>query len=168
MGINSKSIVYLSLGSNLGDRLQHLLYAQKELITGVGEITSLSPIYENPPNGFNAEQDFLNMCLKITTDLSPLKLLKEIKRIEKKLGRSTSAHKGYTSRCIDIDIILYGNIVFHNEKLTIPHPSFRKRMFVLKPLADIALNETDHETMLTIGQLFDNCGDQSTMSINKQ
>ncbi len=167
MGIKSKSTVYLSLGSNLGDRIQHLLNAQNEINTNVGEIISVSHVYENPPSGFDAEQDFLNMCIQLNTDLSPLELLKAIKQIEQKLGRTLSTKNGYSSRCIDIDIILYANRVFQSKKLTVPHPHFRKRMFVLLPLNDIAFNEIDPETMLTIGQLFDNCRDQSSMRLHK-
>ncbi len=165
MGIKSKSTVYLSLGSNLGDRIQHLLDAQNEINKNVGEIISVSQVYENPPSGFDAEQDFLNMCIQLSTDLSPLELLEAIKQIEQEQGRTLSSKDGYSSRCIDIDIILYTNCVFQSEKLTVPHPHFRKRMFVLLPLNDIALNEIDPETMLTIEQLIDNCSDQSTMRI---
>ena len=166
MGIKkTHPTVYLSLGSNLGDRIQHLHDAQNELEKEVGEISAISQIFENPPCGFDAEQDFLNMCVKLSTDHSPSDLLKAVKRIEKQLGRLETKQKGYSSRCIDIDIILCGNTVLHSEKLTIPHPHFRKRMFVLKPLKDIAFNEIDPETMLTIEQLFNNCGDQSTMRV---
>lgn len=165
MGVTSKSTVYLSLGSNLGDRFQHLLDAQNELSETIGEIVSVSHIYENPPNGFEAEHDFLNLCLKMNTELSALQLLDKIKEIEHRMGRKLSNLNGYTSRCIDIDIILYNDCQIQSEKLTIPHPHFRKRMFVLKPLNDIAFNETDPQTMLTIEQLLNNCTDQSTMCI---
>lgn len=168
MGIKSRSTVYLSLGSNLGNRVQHLLDARNELNSDAGEIASVSRIFENPPNGFDAEQDFLNICIKLNTDLSPLQLLDVIKQIEQRLGRQRNTTNGYTSRCIDIDIILYDNRVLHSEKLTIPHTHFRKRLFVLKPLSDIALNEIDPETMLTIQQLLDNCSDPSTMRIYNQ
>ena len=145
--------------------MQHLRSAQNEISVELGRISAVSKVYENPPSGFNAEQDFLNICLQLSTNLAPMDLLNRIKEIEKRLGRSTIKEKGYASRCIDIDIILYGNTVIRSENLTIPHPHFRKRMFVLNPLKDIALKEIDPETMLTIEQLFHNCGDQSTMRI---
>ncbi len=160
-----RSTVYLSLGSNLGDRKKHLNKAKHELEDSVGEIIATSNIYENPPNGFEAEDDFLNICLKLKTSLSPQKLLTAIKRIEQQLGRISNKQEGYSSRCIDIDIVLYEGVILSSEKLTIPHPHFRKRLFVLKPLNDIASNEVDPETMLTIEQLFNNCSDQSILHI---
>ena len=164
MGVRPISTVYLSLGSNLGDRFQHLQNAQVALSKVVGEISTVSRIYENPPSGFDADQDFLNICLSIETGLAPAELLKTLKKIESELGRTMKSAKGYSSRCIDIDIILYLDIVFQSENLTLPHPQFRKRMFVLKPLNDIAPNEIDPVTMLTIEQLFLNCGDTSTLN----
>lgn len=163
MGINSKSTVYLSLGSNLGDRFQHLQNAQAELTENVGTIKAVSRIVENPPQGFDAQLDFLNLCLSIETNLSPLELLAAIKKIEEKLGRTVKSIEGYTSRCIDIDIILYEYVVMCSEKLTIPHPHFRKRIFVLSPLREIAPSEIDPKTMLSIQQLYDNCNDDSTL-----
>lgn len=163
--MKSKSTVYLSLGSNLHDRFQHLKNAQIELKKDAGEITAISEIYENPPSGFEADLDFLNICIELITDHSPQELLKIIKGIEQRLGRSTSQKEGYSSRCIDIDIILFQRTIINSEKLTIPHLHFRKRMFVLKPLNDIASNEIDPETMLTVRQLFNNCSDTSNLEI---
>lgn len=165
MGINSKSTVYLSLGSNLGDRLQHLQKAQEELTNNVGTIIKVSRIVETPPHGFEAEHNFLNLCLAIETEFSPVALLEVLKKIEKNLGRKEKTTEGYASRCIDIDIILYENVLIKSEQLTIPHPHFRKRLFVLKPLSEIASKEIDPETTLTIEQLFHNCSDESTMNI---
>lgn len=143
--------------------MQHLLDAQMELSSEVGKITSVSNVYENPPNGFDAEHDFLNICVELTTDFSPEDLLNKIKEIEQRIGRIINKEPGYTSRCIDIDIILYDKLVMQSEELTIPHQHFRKRLFVLKPLSDIALNQIDPETMLLVGQLLKNCSDPSTM-----
>lgn len=166
--MNKVSIVYLSLGSNLGDRYQNLLNALAELSNKVGTVKLISETYENPPNGFDADQDFLNLCAEVYTELSPQELLVAIKEIEKELGRSKSNIEGYTSRPIDIDIILYDDLILKGENLTIPHLHFKKRAFVLKPLSDIAYDKIDPETLLTIGQLFNNCSDQSIMRIYNQ
>lgn len=159
--------VYLSLGSNLGDRFQHLQNAQKALTENVGVIKSVSRIVENPPFGFEAEQDFLNLCLSIETNFSPVELLNAVKNIETDLGRAVKSTNGYVSRCIDIDIILYENVVLSSSKLTIPHPHFRERLFVLSPLREIASSEIDPVTMLTIEQLLLNCMDKSPMNFYK-
>ena len=166
MGIIRHSIAYLSLGSNVGDRKYQLDKAQEELSKKVGSIETVSSIYENPPVGFEAEQDFLNLCLSIRTQLSPFELLEACKSIEFSMGRlekSTNGH--YQPRCIDIDIILFNDLILDAKELTLPHPHFRKRHFVLKPLNDIAFSKTDPETSLTIEQLLTNCTDQSDMKI---
>lgn len=162
------SIVYLSLGSNLGDRYQNLLNALAELSNKVGTVKLISATYENPPNGFESEQDFLNLCAEVYTLFSPEELLVELKKIEEDLGRLKSNSEGYSSRLIDIDIILFDDLILTSETLIIPHPHFRKRMFVLKPLSDIAHNKIDPKSKLTIGQLFNNCSDQSIMHIYNQ
>ncbi len=166
MGIIRHSLAYLSLGSNVGDRERHLENAQRELAEHVGKIVSVSPLYENPPFGFEAEQHFLNLCLCIQTTLSPSELLQKCNKIEFSIGRVKKSTNGmYHSRCIDIDIILFNNLTIDSEALTIPHPHFRKRRFVLKPLNDIAFNKIDPETSLTIEQLLANCTDESDMKI---
>ncbi|MDG1332272.1 MAG: 2-amino-4-hydroxy-6-hydroxymethyldihydropteridine diphosphokinase [Crocinitomicaceae bacterium] len=163
--MNEVSTVYLSLGSNLGDRYQYLLNALAELSNKVGTVKLISETYENPPSGFQADQDFLNLCAEVYTRLSPDELLATLKNIEEELGRTKDISEGYSSRPIDIDIILYDDLILSKENLTIPHPHFRKRRFVLKPLSTIAYNKIDPETKLTIGQLFNNCSDQSIMRI---
>lgn len=160
-----RSTVYLSLGSNLGDRWQLLLEAEREISKRVGDIISVSNSYENPPNGFIAEFNFLNNCIKVSTELAPEELLSALKSIESALGRLEKIGDEYTSRCIDIDIILYNSLVYKSERLVIPHPLFRKRRFVLAPLSEIASNEIDPETMLTIQQLLLNCSDKSPMHL---
>ena len=166
--MNTVSIAYLSLGSNLGDRYQNLIDALNELESKVGTVQSISKTYENPPNGFQADQDFLNLCCEVHTKLSPNELIMKTQDIEKELGRSKNNSEGYSSRPIDIDIILYDELILTSRILTIPHPLFRERMFVLKPLNDIAHDKIDPETKLTIEQLFNICSDQSIMRIYKR
>lgn len=166
MGVTHDSIAYLSLGSNVGDRKHHLEQAQLELNTRAGAVVAVSSFYENPPVGFHAEQDFLNCCIALRTQLPPSELLTICKTIEFSMGRVKKSTNGeYSSRSIDIDIILYNDLILDSKELTIPHPHFRKRHFVLKPLSDIAFDKKDPETLLTISQLLENCTDQSAMKI---
>lgn len=103
----------------------------------LGAITALSPIYNTPAWGFEAE-DFLNACIKLETDKTPEACLAVLMQIEKGMGRERTKASGYVSRTIDLDIVYYGSQVIHHETLTVPHPRMEDRRFVLKPLADIA------------------------------
>lgn len=160
----SKTDLYLSLGSNIGDRLGYLREAIVRINMEIGTIKSISPVYETPPWGFDAATPFLNLCVLVPTKLSAKSVMEEIKQIEKVLGREKSQVKGYSSRKIDIDIILYGHLCIDLENLHIPHPRFRSRKFVLQPLKDIAKDVTDPFTNLTIAQLFGNCQDISLIT----
>lgn len=128
--------LYLSLGSNLGDRLGYLRQAVGGLRPFM-TITSLSPIYETTPWGPEPDQPFfLNACLGAETSLAPDILLPAIKQLELDLGRNTAGKWGPHE--IDIDLLFYGDWVTKVESRTIPHRQIRKRPFVLQPLADIA------------------------------
>ena len=129
--------VYLSIGSNLGERklnLQKAIFLMREQL---GEVVKISSVYDTPAWGFKSE-NFLNACLELETTLSPENLLEKLLKIEKQLGRLRSFEEGYKSRTIDIDIIYYGKKIVTSEKLTIPHPKMKERRFVLRPLSDIA------------------------------
>ena len=128
---------YLSLGSNLGDKPNHLQKALFALQERVGDISRISPVYESASWGFEAE-DFLNCCITIQTDLEPQKLLSTILTIESSLGRVRLKEQGYAPRIIDIDILYLSNETVFSENLVIPHPEIPFRRFVLRPLADIA------------------------------
>ena len=158
------SLVYLSLGSNLGDRCKHLQDAKHQLHKHAGEVLSTSSVYENPPLGFEAETDFLNLCLKMSTTLSPIALLEVIKSIETDLGRLQNKSGVYASRCIDIDIVLYDALCFESELLTLPHLQFRTRKFVLAPLHELSPQLIDPITHLTMEQLLKNCADKSCIN----
>lgn len=157
------TIVYLSLGSNQGNRLENLQSAKDLIQSSVGNVLAVSGIYETPPVGFTAETDFYNLCLSVSTSLSLFNLLEEIQTIERRLGRlekSVSDEKGeklYSSRNIDIDIIFYGNTVLESDNLTVPHAQFRFRKFVLVPLNDIAGEIDDPVTKLSVNELAANC-----------
>jgi len=128
---------YLSLGSNLGDKPNHLQKALFALQEKVGDIYRISPVYQSSAWGFDAD-DFLNCCIAINTSFSPQDLLTQIIGIETTLGRVRFQEEGYASRTIDIDILYYENETEVAENLVIPHPEIPFRKFVLRPLADIA------------------------------
>jgi 2-amino-4-hydroxy-6-hydroxymethyldihydropteridine diphosphokinase len=130
----------LSLGSNLGNRLQNIKNAIKAInnLPGTG-IIKTSKYYETEPFGVPDKQSkYINCCIKIATELTPLDLLRSCLAIEKKLGRTREYR--FCPRTIDIDILIYGNEFRNEENLTLPHPRLRKRAFVLVPLNDICEN----------------------------
>ena len=127
--------IYLSLGTNLGNRLANLETAIQYLESRFNSLKR-SSIYETPPWGFKEQPPFRNMVVVVQSNYSPRKVLKIIKSIEKKMGRKTSFR--YGPRLIDIDILLYDQIIFKSEWLIIPHPRIADRAFVLVPLAEIA------------------------------
>ena len=128
-------LVYIALGSNLGDRAANL---QAAIDAFKPEIHPLkcSPVYETPPWGFSDQPQFLNQIVEAETDLSPGALLKYLKKIEVQLGRQKIFR--YGPRLIDLDIIFYEDKVIDSPPLIIPHPHMAERGFVLMPLADLA------------------------------
>lgn len=131
--------VYLGLGTNLGDKEANLHTAIAEINKRVGEIASLSACYVTEPWGFNSTNTFLNAVCRVDTAFSPMEVLHITQAIEKDLGRlKKSAGGQYSDRLIDIDILLYNDLVLDTPVLTIPHPLMHKRLFVLEPLAEIA------------------------------
>lgn len=129
--------IYLSLGSNLGNRLNNLQRAVFLLSKSLGNVIEISHVYESPSWGFEGS-DFLNACISVDTDKVPEKALSLILDIETALGRNRLPTDGYRSRTIDIDILYFENEVIETNELNIPHSHLEKRRFVLKPLADIA------------------------------
>jgi 2-amino-4-hydroxy-6-hydroxymethyldihydropteridine diphosphokinase len=128
-------LVYLSLGSNVGDRAGNLKAAIDRLRT-LGEVSAVSSFYETEPVEFTAQAWFLNCAVTLETDKTPKDLLAGILDVEQQLGRRRGQKKG--PRIIDIDILLFGNSIVEESGLTIPHPSMQERRFVLEPLAEIA------------------------------
>ena len=126
---------YLSLGTNLGDRLANLLNAVAALPPLV-EPLAASPIYETKPWGYSDQPAYLNQVLHAVTTLEPLALLAHLKILETRLGRLPSFR--YGPRKIDMDILFYDEIILETPALAIPHPRLAERAFVLVPLADLA------------------------------
>lgn len=127
---------FLSIGSNLGNRLLLLQKAIFEIGNVTGEIRQVSAIYETPAWGFDGE-DFLNACLELQTLLPPEELLVKLLAIETDFGRKRKESDSYQSRTLDIDIIYYEKDIIDTASLTVPHPKMQDRKFILKPLSDI-------------------------------
>lgn len=126
--------VFLSLGTNLGNRLTNLQNARESLCPDV-EIIQISPIYITQPWGYLDQPEFLNQVVEARTELEPLPLLYFLKAIEREMGRSSTFR--YGPRLIDLDILFYGDRVVTEEGLQIPHDRLHKRAFVLVPLNDL-------------------------------
>lgn len=150
--------VYLSLGSNLGDREQHLRDAIERLTAPKLSVLRVSPIYETAPVDYLDQGWFLNLAVEAETSLFPLQLLGHTARIEHELGRTRTIAKG--PRKIDIDILFYGRAIIRSTRLEVPHPRMDDRRFVLAPLADLAPDLRHPVTHLTIRQMLAQAPDQ--------
>lgn len=130
-----RKTVYLSLGSNIGDRAANLRQAIESL-RPLGDVVAVSSFYETEPVEFTRQAWFLNCAVALETDKLPKQLLAAVLRIEREMGRRRTVAKG--PRVIDIDVLLFGSSVIDAPELTVPHPAMHERRFVLEPLAEIA------------------------------
>jgi 2-amino-4-hydroxy-6-hydroxymethyldihydropteridine diphosphokinase len=128
-------LVYLSLGSNVGDRAANLEAAIARL-SSLGKVVAVSSFYETEPVGFAAQPWFLNCAVKLDTEKTPRQLLAGILELEQEMGRRRVQKNG--PRTIDIDILLFGSSIIRTKGLIIPHPAMHERRFVLEPMAEIA------------------------------
>lgn len=139
MSETNKYSVYLALGSNLGDKQKNIEEALDKVEERIGNIISLSAFYLTAPVGFQSENIFVNCVCEVVTQISIYKLFSITQEIEKEIGRSQkSVDAQYADRQIDIDLILAGDMVIDTPELTLPHPRFHTRSFVLDPLFEIA------------------------------
>ena len=152
------SKVYLSIGSNKGNRSVLINKAIDEIEKKIGIIISRSSIYQSKSWGFDSN-DFYNLSLLIDTDIMPKSLLINLKKIEKSMGRE-DIDGSYSDRFIDIDILFYDNIIIDSEDLKIPHPKIEIRKFVLVPMLEIADDYVHPILNKTIRQLDNECDDQ--------
>lgn len=154
--------VFLSIGSNIENRQENIKTSIKE-IKKLGDIKTVSSIYETEPVGYQKQNNFLNLVLKLETKLSPNKLIKETQKIENEMGRIKKIKDG--PRNIDIDIIFYNDEIINTEKLTVPHPRMHQRRFVLAPMKEIA-GETIHPVKnKTISELLNKLNDNHKIEI---
>lgn len=151
--------IYLSLGSNLGDREQTLRLAIGQLAGPDVKIRRVSSVYETEPLDFSDQPWFLNLVLEANTRLFPLQLLARIQQIEAAFGRRREIPKG--PRTLDIDILLYANVVMNTPQLQIPHPRMSERRFVLEPLAELAPQLRLPTTHRTIRSLLESTANQT-------
>ncbi|NIP38706.1 MAG: 2-amino-4-hydroxy-6-hydroxymethyldihydropteridine diphosphokinase [Candidatus Dadabacteria bacterium] len=150
------NIVYLSLGSNIENRIEHCIKALDELSTYV-EIEEVSSFYETEAIGVSTPSDFINCAAKILTPLKPVDLLDSLTQTEKKLGRESKGD--YSPRTIDIDIIFYNDLILQSDNLTIPHKQAHLRRFVIEPLSEICpdlIHPLLNKTLLEIIQSMKN------------
>lgn len=130
--------VYLSLGTNLGDKERNLCIAIEEIGRRIGTVKVQSAFLATKPWGFSSDNDFLNAAVCCETGMQPLDLLHETQKIEADMGRKAKSVNGhYSDRIIDIDILLYDDLHIDTAELTIPHPHMHERDFVLIPLKEI-------------------------------
>lgn len=156
------TLVYLSLGSNVGDRDHHLRDAIARLETN-GRIVSVSSFYETEPVEFTDQAWFLNCAVALETTETPEQLMAALLHIEQEMGRQRIQRKG--PRTIDIDILLFGDTILDSPALTIPHPAMQQRRFVLQPLAEIAPEVRHPALKKTVRELLD--GLQAGQTVRK-
>ena len=151
------AIAYLGLGSNLGNKREQLLNTIKRLTEKAGIIPAFSDFYETTPWGYPSPHTYLNVAVQIETSLSPHELLAVTQQIERELGRTVkSNNQNYADRSIDIDILMYGELILQTPDLVLPHPLMHQRLFVLQPLAEIAPNLLHPVLNKTVAELYDN------------
>ncbi|MBI2794845.1 MAG: 2-amino-4-hydroxy-6-hydroxymethyldihydropteridine diphosphokinase [Ignavibacteria bacterium] len=157
------TMVLLSLGSNIEPRGQTLRDAVEIIRTSILTESVTSSMYETAPVGFLEQASFLNLCIRGATNLSAMQLHVACKELEVQLGRVQRMQ--WHEREIDVDIILFGDLILESSELQIPHPRFRERRFVLVPAAEIAPDAVDPLSHLTLYQLVDNCKDHSSVAV---
>jgi len=158
--------VFISLGSNLGDRLDNLRRALAQMAAAGLEIRQVSSFYKTQPKDFGPQPWFLNCVAEVGTPLMPMQLLKTLKAIERDLGRRPGVPSG--PRPIDIDILLYADVVVRSAALTIPHARMSERRFVLVPLRELAPHLRHPVTQRNVVQMLADTADKSQIVRMKQ
>ncbi len=151
---------YLSLGTNQGDKLQNLQKAVDMIAKKAGRINKISSVYKTGSWGFEGS-DFFNICISLITELNPEELMISLLEIEKSLGRLRDGSDNYSSRIIDIDLLLFENKIIDTKILTVPHPRMLNRKFVMVPLAEITPDTVHPVTKTTISQCLNSCTDNT-------
>ena len=149
--------VYLALGTNLGNKPVNLLRALGFIADEIGIFSAISSVYETQPQGYDSENNFLNMLVCVETLLSPDEILIITQSIEKNMGRTQKTNGVYQDRIIDIDLIAYDDLILKTDSLQLPHPHFHQRQFVLEPFNEIAPDYIHPVLHKTVRNLFDRC-----------
>jgi 2-amino-4-hydroxy-6-hydroxymethyldihydropteridine diphosphokinase len=158
--MNQPKNIYISIGSNKGDKFKNLQNAVDLIHQKLGYVLSISRVYKTEALGFDGDA-FFNACLIVEKHLKPKTAMQVLLKIEKELGRTRDKSKGYESRIIDLDIIFFEDEVINTKSLTVPHPEMHKRRFVLKPLSDIAPQVEHSKKKKLVSELLENCKDKS-------
>lgn len=164
--MNSTHQVYISLGSNKGDRLKHLQEAVDLIFQKVGKVKSIAKVFNTPAIGFEGD-DFLNTCILVQTRLKAEDLLRELLDIENRMGRIRTTSDTYESRVIDLDILFFDEDIIDTKSLTVPHPKLHLRQFVLDPLKSMAPSFQHPVLNKTITELAEECEDDSAIEAIK-
>lgn len=160
--MDTRRKIYISLGSNKGDRLKNLQDAINLIFEKIGKINIISKVYNSPAFGFEGS-DFLNCCVILETDIAPDEIMLALLEIETSMGRAREANAGYESRTIDLDILFVDEDVLETKLLKVPHPELHKRKFVLKPLLEIAPKLTHPTLHKNVADLLETCEDISVL-----
>ncbi len=160
--MNQPQQVYISLGSNEGDRFKNLQDAIDLIHLKIGSVKIISKVYNTPAFGFEGD-DFYNASLHVSTYLKPKKVMQQLLSIEKSLGRVRGSKKGYEARTIDLDILLIDDEVINTKALKVPHPEMHKRRFVLRPLNNIAPTIEHPKLKKSASLLLEECEDESVL-----
>lgn len=160
--MDTRRKIYISLGSNKGDRLKNLQDAINLIFEKIGKINIISKVYNSPAFGFEGS-DFLNCCVILETDIAPDEIMLALLEIETSMGRVREANAGYESRTIDLDILFVDEDVLETKLLKVPHPELHKRKFVLKPLLEIAPKLTHPTLHKNVANLLETCEDTSVL-----
>ena len=159
--MKTSHLVHISLGSNIGDRIDFLQKGVDAIFESIGNVIAISNVYQTPSWGFDSE-DFYNACITVETFCTTQEVLDLLLGIEIKLGRNRAAdQKGYQARTIDLDILLSSEGIIKTEHLQVPHPAMQDRKFVLEPLADIADNAVHPVYKKSIAKLLEEVNDDS-------
>ena len=152
--------IYLSIGSNKGNRYSFIKEALRLIQKDIGEVILISKIYETKSLGFQSD-DFLNLCILIKSELIPAELIIKLKNLEEKIGRERNNEK-IEAREIDIDILFYSDEIVNQKDLIIPHQRLHLRNFVLYPLNDIAADFIHPILLKSVNELLNECEDNDT------
>ena len=153
----------LLLGSNIDNRLELLANAGSLIMEQIGSLVAASSIYESDPWGYDSNNPFFNQALLIKTNISPEKVLEKCLSIESQLGRTRNENGVYADRNIDIDILLYEDLIVSSEALEIPHPRMHQRRFCMEPLTEIVPDWKIPTFGKTVRAILKDCEDNSSI-----